>query len=452
MKNYLLYLFLCFLVISCYEETEIPVTGNFSIEYLENNQSVPVQVKINNQTEGAEAYQWTFEGGTPSSSTKKDPGTITYETPGDHKITLVASNQDGSKDTKEMIIHIYDAIAINFTAQIINNQANYPPAKVQITNQTQGVGLSYSWTFEGGNPSSSKEKDPPVVTFSTPGEHKISLTVNNGTISKTATQTVTVAENITSDFSWNVSVSDDDYQVPVTLNMVNNSKSATSYSWTFDGGTPASSTEKQPVITYKTLGTYTIKLKTDNGSSSAVSEKKITVYADTNLRTFTDIKLGINSAHTGNSVGAFFSTVTHEVYSANQVSSTVGKDIDLVFFGLGSTFTYNKFISPDKASENGFLPIPNATHTIFVNSQEVCNCGLNFTSSAFDSMTNDTPLKSLSITETPAGMQQFNSSVPRVVLFKTQDGRKGAIKIKQMVANGINSYIVCDIKVQKVSK
>jgi len=42
-----------------------------------------------------------------------------------------------------------------------------------------------------------------------------------------------------------------------------------------------------------------------------------------------------------------------------------------------------------------------------------------------------------------------NSVVPRIVLFQTRDGRKGAIKIKQFVQNGAASYIVADIKVQK---
>ena len=33
---------------------------------------------------------------------------------------------------------------------------------------------------------------------------------------------------------------------------------------------------------------------------------------------------------------------------------------------------------------------------------------------------------------------------------KTEDGRKGAIKIKDFVANGTSSYILVDIKVQKL--
>jgi hypothetical protein len=42
-----------------------------------------------------------------------------------------------------------------------------------------------------------------------------------------------------------------------------------------------------------------------------------------------------------------------------------------------------------------------------------------------------------------------DSVLPRVILFRTQDGIKGAIKIKSFVPDGLNSYIVVDIKVQK---
>ena len=58
-------------------------------------------------------------------------------------------------------------------------------------------------------------------------------------------------------------------------------------------------------------------------------------------------------------------------------------------------------------------------------------------------------LKSLNISYSPAGAQEFGFTYPRIILFKTQDGRKGALKIKDMVKNGTSSYILCDIKVQK---
>jgi hypothetical protein len=65
-------------------------------------------------------------------------------------------------------------------------------------------------------------------------------------------------------------------------------------------------------------------------------------------------------------------------------------------------------------------------------------------------MTDDILLAGVTITETTAGIQEFdNSVVPRIVLFETEDGRKGAIKIKDFVVDGLNSYVLIDVKVMK---
>ena len=170
---------------------------------------------------------------------------------------------------------------------------------------------------------------------------------------------------------------------------------------------------------------------------------------DTNLRMLTNIKLGINAAHNNNNIGAMFSTTTRQVYKANEINDQNSGLIDIAFQGLNSNLTYNKFISPDQVNNYGFWNLKNAQSTVFVNSQSLCNCGLNFTETQFDAMINDTPIKLLNINYSAAGEQQFGFVYPIIILFKTQDGRKGAIKIKDMVKNGTSSYILCDIKVQK---
>lgn len=45
------------------------------------------------------------------------------------------------------------------------------------------------------------------------------------------------------------------------------------FAWTFEGGTPATSTSQNPVITYNTPGTYTVTLTVSNGSGSSTKER-----------------------------------------------------------------------------------------------------------------------------------------------------------------------------------
>lgn len=433
---------------SCYKETALPVEAGFSSVFVESNQSVPVQVFIENQSVGADHYSWTFEGAEPASYSKENPGTIVYKTPGTYTMTLTASNIDGSTDTATKSITVFDAIAINFSTEIIDS--NYPPVEVALTNTTNGVGLTYKWTFEGGTPETSTEQNPPNVTFETPGDHTITLEVSNGFESFLESTIINVAPHIEAIFDWEVDYFDDDYQAPVSITMTNSTISATHYSWTFPNGTPATSTEKTPTVTFNTPGIYTIVLETDNGKRTSRATKNISILPNTNIRTFTNVELGINTAHNNNVKGAFFSTTLRKVFMANEVTSEHSAEIDIAFFGLNNSFSFNKFIAPDIAGTNGFAPLPNATHTKFINSQEICGCAASLTATEFDSMTDDTLLNALTITETNNGLLAFNDSVlPRIVLFETQDNRKGAIKIKDFVNNGLNSYIVCDIKVQK---
>jgi PKD repeat protein len=57
------------------------------------------------------------------------------------------------------------------------------------------------------------------------------------------------------------------------------SNTPTSWSWTFQGGTPATSTLKNPVVTYNTLGTFDVTLKATNsaGSDTKIKYNYITV-------------------------------------------------------------------------------------------------------------------------------------------------------------------------------
>ncbi len=58
---------LSLLLSSCLKENAIPISSSFSIEVAEDK-TAPVIIKLQNDIYGADEYEWTFEGGSPSSS------------------------------------------------------------------------------------------------------------------------------------------------------------------------------------------------------------------------------------------------------------------------------------------------------------------------------------------------------------------------------------------------
>lgn len=436
-----------FLCTNCATEEALPVTANFSINVLEEDYSVPVQLQVRTTAEGADTYEWIFEGGVPSQSTQRTPSAITYETPGTYEIVLTTRNRDGEVATQRTAIQIDAEVTVGFTIDTPTD--TFSPASYTFSNTTQGA-TAYIWSFEGGNPSTSTQRTPGSILFTTPGTHEVTLEVTNDRETYSTTQSITVAPNLIADFTYEIAFDDDDLEIPVQVQLQNNSTSATGYLWEFTGATPITSTESNPEVVFTQPGRHTMMLTATNGKETQSTTQTITVVNNTNLRTYTDIHLGINTAHNGNTIGSMFSTTTRDVYTATQITPEIAPLIDVVYFGLDATFDRNRFITPNDLSATTFTALPNAQRTLWVNSIELCNCATSLSVTTFENMTTDASLHNLTITETPGGVQDFdNTLVPRIVLFQTQDGRKGAIKIKEYVIDGQESYIVTDIKVQK---
>ncbi len=438
-------------LLNCAKEEAVPVFADFEFEVFNDDFSIPVQVVFFNRTQGGEDYEWSFEGGVPSRSVDRNPGVVQYNEKGVYSIELTASNQDGSIDTKVLEIQIDDPVIIDF--EITNLVDTFSPASFTFQNKSTGAD-SYSWTFEGGTPASSSEQDPGEVVFTEPGEHTVRLEIGNGRETFDLEKTITVDPFLVTAFESEIAFVDDDFQIPVRIQFQNNSISATSYEWSFEGGAPRVSTAQNPEIVFTETGVKTVTLTASNGKDSKTVTKQFEFFTNTNLRELNDIRLGINTAHSSNAVGSFYSIDERRVYNKGEITTQpeLGQNVDLVFFGLDNTFDRNRFVSPDRISTDAvvFESLQNPKTTKFINSQELCNCTASLTSSQFDTMQNDTLLRNLTIEETPGGLQAFdNMMVPRIVLFEMSDGRKGAIKIKDFIDEGQNSYIIVDIKVQK---
>jgi PKD repeat protein len=430
------------LVQSCFHEEITKVSIDFSYTIRNEDHTTPAQLTIENLTTGAENYLWTFEGGVPATSTERNPGTITFAEAGEHVITLEAWNLDDRKNKTDTLT-VYDKMYVDFSVDILTN--NISPVTVKLTNKTLN-GTAFYWEFENGNPSSFTGFDPPEVVFVTPGEHHIMLRVQNGPAADTLIHSVTVTQSLTPDFEIVPSFNDEDYEAPLHATLVNNSVGGLQWQWSASGGVINKPTAQQPDIDFSDAGMHTVTLQVSNGKETKMVTKTITVKPNTGLRTLSNIKLGINTGHSV--TGSFYSTELRRVIKKNDPDSLF-KYVDLAFFGLNANFTFNRFVSPDSVQNYTFDKIEQPQVTHFINSQELCVCVDPFTESEFDQLVTDDAFKFLDIKSRKNGVKPFDGQLPRIVLFATDDNRKGAIKIKEFHSDGFQSYIVVDIKVQK---
>ncbi|GAB3334868.1 hypothetical protein GCM10027429_16680 [Marivirga atlantica] len=427
---YLAILFSSVFFLSCSEEDPNPEELEVDFEITLDKETAPAQVTITNNTTGATSYEWDFTGGDPVSSTKQNPETITYSEAGDYTIILDASNGSGSKKVSKNF-SLSAALTADFEISLSSESA---PAEVNITNNSTGAS-TYNWTFEGADPANSTEETPAAIYYANKGEYTINLEVSNGTDTETLSKTFSLSEQLTADFE--ISVNSD--QAPAEVTITNNSTGATSYNWTFTGGDPASSTNENPsVVNYAENGEYTIELAVSNGTET-ISNTKVFTLQTTEITTYQNITLG--GVDVESTVGSVFSTTSGTVIKSGNITAENGASIDIPFIQIsGLRF----FETPQDVSGWGLTEIPNATETKFINYME--SSSINFTVETFDAMTDDSSLRDLTI---EADNESFpTGGLPRIVLFENAQGKKGAIKITDIVS-GPSGSITFDLKVQK---
>ena len=145
-----------------------------------------------------------------------------------------------------------------------------PGSSVQFRDASLFAPTSYAWTFPGGTPATSTDPNP-VVTYNTAGTYDATLIVTNasGPSTRTVTGVVTVS-NVVPTASFTAR------QAPICpggkITFTNRSANcASTFAWSFPGGTPATSTDASPTVAFSAAGTYTVSLvaSNTNGSSAA---------------------------------------------------------------------------------------------------------------------------------------------------------------------------------------
>jgi PKD repeat protein len=124
-------------------------------------------------------WQWSFPGGSPSSSTSSAPGSICYSQPGTYAVTLITSGAYCSRSvTLNDYIHVSDC-SVAPTAAFYCNDSVFCVNGCTSFQSTAQNATQWNWQFTGGTPASSTLPNPQFVCYPASGTYPVTLVVTN---------------------------------------------------------------------------------------------------------------------------------------------------------------------------------------------------------------------------------------------------------------------------------
>jgi PKD repeat protein len=228
-----------------------------------------VNVQFTDLTTGGTptAWEWTFPGGTPSTSTLQNP-IVVYNTGGTYDVTLKAIDANGFNiETKVGFI-----VVTEIPAQPQN--VTGPTTPIAGSSQTYAVSppianaTSYTWTLPA-NWIGTSTTETINVTVGDPGN--VSVYASNSCGNGQAFDLAVIPTTLVPDFIASDSTICAGDQI--TLTDLTTGSTPTSWAWDLPGGSPATSIDQNPVVTYPTAGTYNVTLIVYDATSSNTMTK-----------------------------------------------------------------------------------------------------------------------------------------------------------------------------------
>ena len=212
----------------------------------------PTTIRFTDTSTGdPDSWRWDFGDGSPL-STERNP-VHTYSS-GVYSVKLVVfKGIESSTVTKPSLITIGTPIGADFTFKPAEGDV---PLMIQFTDNSAGNPVSYQWEFGDGRTSISNEKNP-YILYMNPGNYTVKLTVTTSTrTSSSISKEVVLTGTPVASFRASPTGGSSPLTVQFTDTSMNNPNY---YFWTFGDGTFGNDIA-DPVHTYNSPGTYTVKL------------------------------------------------------------------------------------------------------------------------------------------------------------------------------------------------
>jgi PKD repeat protein len=194
------------------------------------------------------------------------------------QIMIVVTKQNYNRYSD--FIRVTDNVLAEFSA---NNTNICVGSSVNFSDLSFGTPTSWNWTFQGGNPGTSTDKDPIDINYATPGTYDVSLTVakpgqNPNTMTKTGF--INVYEQPVANFSTASAC----VGSPTLFTYISTHSGSTILAWSWNFGDPLSGVDntsvlQNPTHTFSTKGTYNVTLNIQS-TGGCTSTKMTNVVID----------------------------------------------------------------------------------------------------------------------------------------------------------------------------
>ena len=274
MKKIIYFLFVCVgTFYACKDEEQVLLNADF----ISDKQTISAGEKVYFMDKSAGEpvrWDWAFEGGEPSVSNLFSPE-IVYNYPGTYTVKLRVGRGTENAETEMLkyITVVYpDEITVAFKA---NKTQALSDESISFTDMSVGFPSTWLWEFipAEGRTVTSTEQNPSLVFE--PGVYSVKLTVTNPKTTATLTQ-----ENYLNIIDKNSVAADitADRRMVIEGGVISFKDTSlgrpTRWNWTFEGGTPSTSNEQNPTVTYSTAGKYKVTLVASNDMNTSTAEQE----------------------------------------------------------------------------------------------------------------------------------------------------------------------------------